>query len=212
MFIEANAVCTRHHGESPRLVVRFATAFSGLCSGISVSLPESKIDPGLRSSEPRVPPSPIPTSNTWKDMNPGGCCWCCLEWFLLFLPLGSSTRQARGSRLAARDAHSCSSGHVSQLLSNLVPISGTGQTIPSGHIVHVPYVYPFSPNPVSQFPPSILSPYSNSFQGILPNLLSVSSLPSPSRTPAVRRIRGSTASVSRTVWCVATPASYRSAK
>lgn len=83
--------------------------------------------------------------------------------------------------------------------------SGAGQTRPSHHIVHV-RVYN-----LLFFSGSVAS-YSNSFQGILPNLLSVSSLPSPSRTPAVRRIRGSTASVSRTVWCVATPASYRSAK
>ena len=66
-----------------------------------------------------------------------------------------------------------------------------------------------------RFPASCPPPlhiHSNVFHGICPNLLSLSSLPSPSFTPPDRITLGSTASVSLTVWCVLTLASYRMTK
>lgn len=204
MSIEANPVCTRDHEESPRLVIRLPPLFPSLALASRVS------PPGILGA-----PSASKSRLSHQSIERRGPRGIVMVWFgmvscFVLLPVRQPGRHA------TRDAPSCSSASILQLLSNLVPISGAGQTRPSHHIVHI-RTSSSSP-PTSCSPPSLTNtmsctpPYSNSFQGILPNLLSVSSFPSPSRTPAVRRIRGSTASVSRTVWCVATPASYRSAK
>lgn len=142
MSIEANPVCTRDHEESPRLVIRLPPLFPSLALASRVS------PPGILGA-----PSASKSRLSHQSIERRGPRGIVMVWFgmVFFCFVLLPVRQP--GRHATRDAPSCSSASILQLLSNLVPISGAGQTRPSHHIVHIRTSSSSPPTPCS--PPSL---------------------------------------------------------